>query len=117
MNAMGQPVVHFEINGKDGAKLRSFYGDLFDWKITVDPTYNYGLVDTGVEGSLGGGIGESPDASGTTVYIQVADLQATLDQAEALGGKVVMPITDIPGVVTIAQFADPEGNVVGLIKG
>jgi len=53
----------------------------------------------------------------TTFYVQVPDLQATLDQAVAKGGKVVMPPMEIPGMVTLAQFADPEGNLVGLVKG
>ena len=30
---MGQPVVHFEVIGKDGEKLQRFYGELFDWEI------------------------------------------------------------------------------------
>ena len=29
---MGQPVVHFEIVGKDGEKLRSYYSELFGWE-------------------------------------------------------------------------------------
>ena len=29
---MGQPIVHFEIIGKDAKKLRSYYGDLFGWE-------------------------------------------------------------------------------------
>ena len=29
---MGQPVVHFEVIGKDGDKLRSYYSDLFGWE-------------------------------------------------------------------------------------
>lgn len=51
-----------------------------------------------------------------TVYIEVADLQASLDKAVSLGGKVVMPVTDIPDMVVMAQFADPEGNVIGMVK-
>ena len=35
----------------------------------------------------------------------------------ALGGRVIVPLTDVPGMVTFAQFADPEGNIVGIIKG
>jgi predicted enzyme related to lactoylglutathione lyase len=46
----------------------------------------------------------------------VWDLQAYLDRIEQLGGKTVVPVTEIPGLVTFAQFADPEGNVVGLVK-
>ena len=33
---MGQPVVHFEIIGKDGDKLQGYYGELFGW--TFDAT-------------------------------------------------------------------------------
>ena len=48
---MGQPVVHFEIIGKDAGKLRSFYGDLFGWQFdtsapvaeAVSQPGNYGL--------------------------------------------------------------------------
>jgi len=29
---MGQPVVHFEVIGKDGEKLRGYYAELFDWE-------------------------------------------------------------------------------------
>jgi predicted enzyme related to lactoylglutathione lyase len=47
----------------------------------------------------------------------VPDLQATLEQVVALGGKVAVPPTEIPGVVTFAQFTDPEGNLIGLTKG
>ena len=45
------------------------------------------------------------------------DLQAYLDRAESLGGKTLMPPTEIPGIVTLAMFADPEGNVTGMILG
>jgi hypothetical protein len=35
----------------------------------------------------------------------------------ALGGRVVVPVTTVSNMVTFAQFADPDGNVVGIIKG
>ena len=35
---MGLPVVHFEVLGKDGAALRSFYSALFEWRIDADHT-------------------------------------------------------------------------------
>jgi len=31
---MGQPVVHFEIMGKDGEKLQRYYAELFGWETT-----------------------------------------------------------------------------------
>jgi hypothetical protein len=42
---MGQPVVHFEVIGKDGEKLRGYYSELFGWEFgdPVGPT-NYAVV-------------------------------------------------------------------------
>jgi predicted enzyme related to lactoylglutathione lyase len=111
---MANPVTWFEIIGKDGGKLQKFYGDLFGWKIDANNPMNYGMVDNGGAGINGGvGTGEGPSL---TVYVEVADLQATLQKVEAAGGKTVMPVMDVPGGPTIAQFADPEGNVVGIMK-
>lgn len=42
---MGQPVVHFEVVGKDGDKLQSFYSELFEWEINADNPMNYGTVE------------------------------------------------------------------------
>lgn len=49
-------------------------------------------------------------------YVQVDDLDAYLKKAESLGGRTVVPPTEIPNMVTFAMFADPDGNAVGLIK-
>jgi predicted enzyme related to lactoylglutathione lyase len=115
---MANPVVHFEIVGSDDGALGTFYGKLFDWKVNpVDGMDGYRLVDTGQEGSIGGGIGTSDDGrSHVTFYVQVDDPQAYLEKAEALGGKTVVPVTEIPNMVTFALFADPEGHVVGVVK-
>ena len=64
-----------------------------------------------------GGIGQTADGNGhVTFYVGTDDPQATLDKAEQLGGKTILPVTELPEV-TIALFADPEGHVVGLAKG
>jgi uncharacterized protein len=112
---MGRPVVHFEVTGKDPGKLQQFYGDLFDWKIDANNPTNYGIVDNDGNG-INGGVGGSPDGSGhVTFYVHVDDINASLQQAESLGGKTVMPRTELE-MVTLALFADPEGNVVGLVE-
>jgi predicted enzyme related to lactoylglutathione lyase len=114
---MPNPVVHFEIMGKESAKLGSFYSGLFGWKVDADNPMHYGMVDTGGQG-IPGGIGDEPDGSNrVTVYVQVDDLQKYLDDAVSRGGSVIMPPTEIPGAVTMAMFADPAGNTVGMIKG
>jgi predicted enzyme related to lactoylglutathione lyase len=117
---MGQPIVHLEIMGKDAPRLQKFYADLFTWKVGEPSGPEFGFYAQVADGSSGlpVGIGQEPGGgTRTTAYVQVPDLQATLDQAVALGGKVVVPPTEIPGVVTFAQFSDPEGNVIGLTKG
>ena len=69
------------------------------------------------DGGIGGGIGQSPSGNGhVTFYVGTDDPQETLEKAEQLGGKTIMPVTELPQV-TIALFADPEGHVVGLAKG
>jgi hypothetical protein len=49
-------------------------------------------------------------------YVEVDDPQAYLDRIEKAGGTTVVPVTEVPGMVTFAQFADPQGNVIGLVK-
>jgi len=113
---MPNPVVHFEVAGRDGAALQRFYSQLFGWAIDANNPMRYGMVAAPEgEGGIGGGItaGEKPMV---TFYVNVPDLQAALDRATSLGGKVLMPPMEVPGGPAIAQFADPEGNVIGLAK-
>ncbi len=115
---MPNPVVHFEIQAKDAKGMQEFYSRLFGWHIDDNNPMNYGMVDTHAEGGINGGIGPAPEGtSRVTFYAQVDDLQAYLDKAERLGGKTVMPPTEIPDIVTLAMFSDPEGNLIGMIKG
>jgi predicted enzyme related to lactoylglutathione lyase len=119
------PVVHFEVIGKDAKKLQNFYSKLFDWQINADNPMNYGLVNAagnGTEvgkGSIGGGVGSAPEGAPgyVTFYVQVPDLEATLKKVASMGGKTIVPPTEIPNMVTFAMFQDPEGNAVGLVKG
>jgi uncharacterized protein len=121
---MGRPVVHFEIMGRDGEALRSFYADMFDWGIDVDERLAYGLVDRAdnltVEGiGIGGGIGQLPDGMPgyVTVYVEVPDVEAALQQAVQLGGQRIMGPERITAGVELGIFTDPEGHIVGLLKG
>jgi len=117
---MGQPIVHFEIMGSDAKRLQQFYADLFAWRIRPaggPETGFYGMIDGGSSG-LAGGIGQEPSGrTRVTVYVQVPDLQAALDRAVSLGGRVAMPPVAVPGGPTMAQIADPDGNITGLIRG
>jgi uncharacterized protein len=113
---MANPVTWWEVYGKDGKKLQKFYAELFDWHVDTSNPMNYGMVDTHDAKGIGGGIAESDQGAQVMIYVEVDDIQAYLDKAVKMGGKVVVPVTVIPDQVTFAQFADIEGNVTGLIK-
>lgn len=117
---MGAPVVHWEINSNNAAGLQEFYSKLFGWSINSNNPMNYGLVNTGSKLGAGGGIGQNdpnqPAPPAVTFYVQVSDLQETLNRAVGMGGTIVMPPTEIPNMVTFALFRDPEGNTIGIVK-
>lgn len=116
---MGAPVIHFEIMGGNGSELEKFYAELFDWKINSNNPMKYGLVDTGgAPGGINGGVGAAHDGNKrVSIYAQVSDLEATLDKVEKLGGKTILPPTEVPGGPKLAMFADPAGNITGLLLG
>jgi len=115
---MANPVVHWEIGGTDTAKTRAFYAKLFDWDVQTYEGMDYGMVQPAGEGSIGGGIGPVPPGGSpyVTFYVQVDDLQKSLDRAGSLGGTTVLPPTPIPGIGSCAMFADLNGVVIGLFK-
>ena len=116
---MGASVVHFEIMGGKGTELETFYSELFGWSINSNNPLKYGIVDTdGAPGGINGGVGAAHDGGKrVSIYARVSDLQATLDKAEKLGGKTILVPTEVPGGPKLAMFADPAGNVTGIILG
>jgi predicted enzyme related to lactoylglutathione lyase len=120
---MGQPVVHFEIVGKDPDKLQGYYSDLFGWQIDANNPMKYGVVqregNTNADGvGIGGGVGAGPEGydGHVTFYVEVPDVEAALAKAESLGGTRMMgPDKPMEGV-EIGLFTDPEGHTVGLVR-
>lgn len=120
------PIVHFEIIGKNPAKLREFYNDLFGWEADTDSPVapeiseagNYGFIPSisapgeTVAGGIGGG---NAFKSHVIFYVGVQNVAHMLAKVESLGGKPVLgPVAKPGGELVVAHFADPEGNVVGL---
>jgi predicted enzyme related to lactoylglutathione lyase len=113
------PIVHVEFAASDPKAAGKFYGDLFGWKIEVDPQFDY--VTFATEPGPGGGFprvdGEMYKPGDVLVYVATDDIEATLARAGSLGGKTLVPKTEIPGTGWFAVFADPTGNRVGLFTG
>jgi uncharacterized protein len=114
---MGNPVVHFEVTGPEDEPLVKFYSELFGWKAQAIPGMDYLTVDTRGGSGINGGIGRNENgAAWSTFYVGVDDPQATLDKAESMGARTVVPVTEVPGIVTFALFTDPDGLMVGLVR-
>jgi uncharacterized protein len=119
---MGQPVIHFEVIGKEPDRLRSYYSELFGWEFAspIGPT-DYTLIErqTNAAGiGIAGGVGGVPEGydGHVTFYVEVPDVEAALAQAEALGGKRMMGPDQVPGGPTIGLLTDPGGHVIGIVS-
>ncbi|MEX2557723.1 MAG: VOC family protein [Actinomycetota bacterium] len=113
---MSHPVIHCEIGGHEAEKLKGFYADLFGWE-SIPAGPGYWLVAP-QDGGIGGGIMQATADMPryVTVYVRVDGLEATLRRVAELGGRVLVPPTDIPGVGAFALFQDIEENIIGLMQ-
>lgn len=121
---MKNPVVHFEIIGKNPKVLREYYEKLFGWRTSIDPTValevsdkgSYGFIEridgAGIPGGIGGGQAFRNHAF---FYVGVPNVEAALQRAEDLGGKRILgPVSKTSGELAIGHFLDPEGNLIGV---
>jgi predicted enzyme related to lactoylglutathione lyase len=53
---------------------------------------------------------------GTVVTVDVADLAATLEKVQALGGQVVVLPMDVPGIGKLAYIKDPDETIWGVLQ-
>ncbi|HUK84617.1 MAG TPA: VOC family protein [Candidatus Acidoferrum sp.] len=123
---MDHTLVHFEIPAQDVEKLKQFYEQVFNWKITLYPSpLDYWLIQTvpvdenGVPQRPGvnGGMFKKQEAGIKPInYFAVESINDFLAKIEKLGGKVISPKQEVPNVGWIAAAEDPEGNQFALIQ-
>ena len=95
-------------------EVRSFYAQVFDWKIEDKPfgdmTYITVSTATGDDPSIAGVMPlQQGDTPHWLPYFEVPDCDATLARAQELGGKVVSPAIGAEGVGRFAELTDPAG--------
>jgi predicted enzyme related to lactoylglutathione lyase len=109
-------VSHVEWSCTDLERTKAFLWGLFGWEF--EPFGEDYLLftapegpDVGIRRVAGVGTGDSP-----TVYVEVPSVATCGEQAEELGGEVVAPKAEIPGVGWFSRVKDPDGNVIGLFE-
>jgi predicted enzyme related to lactoylglutathione lyase len=112
---MPHPVIHTEIRSEDPDATRTFFAELFGWKVAAEGEFpGYTFIDTGVEGGPAVAISPRQGADDEVLFfVGVEDVAGTLRKAEELGGKVTQPAQQVPGV-TFAVFEDAQGHKVGI---
>ena len=112
---MPHPVIHAEIRSQDPDATRRFFGDVFDWTVASEGVFpGYTFIDTGVEGAPATAIGPRQGTEDEVLFfVAVEDVAATLARAEELGGTIVQPAQQVPGV-TFGVLADAQGHKVGV---
>jgi predicted enzyme related to lactoylglutathione lyase len=106
-----------ELTTTDPAAAAEFYCKLFGW--TVKPPDaamgGYRVVAIGEQG-IAGITGTPPGAPAMPphwgAYVTVADIDQTCGLCESLGGKVIVPAMEVPGVGRMAVLMDPQGAMI-----
>jgi uncharacterized protein len=116
-------VTQFEIAATDPDALRRFYALLFGWRFSPDGAEaRQSSVMTADSNGMRGvisGRGEG-NSDGVKLIVEVDDVVENLCYAEELGGRIIDPPHEVVSGgrrETVASFADPEGNRVGLSNG
>ncbi len=112
-------IVHFDLPAEDLQRAASFYGRLFGWKFErmPGPIEYFGITTFDGQGrpSLGGGMGKKNEwDTGITNYVGVDSVENTLIKLVELGGKIVLPRTEVGEFGYLAVCVDTERNKFGL---
>ena len=115
---MSNPFCHIELHTDDTGKSKSFYSELFNWKLEDMPMgdMTYTMVNVGEEGT-GGGIMSKPCEDAPTAwmpYVLVEDVKTSAEKATSLGASIVKEETEVPNMGSFVVIADPAGATLGL---
>ena len=106
-----------ELMTTDKNAARDFYTSLFGWETEEAPMEGMDYTVFKVGGDAVGGIMKIPaEAQGMppswSVYVTVDDVDKTAVRVQELGGKLLRPPADIPGVGRFCVLQDPQGGII-----
>jgi predicted enzyme related to lactoylglutathione lyase len=121
--AMHNPGAYFEIPVHDLSRAHAFYAQVFGYRFEEGEIHGnrmaffpYEATQPGITGALAQGETYVPSTQGSLIYLQCADLAAALARAEAAGGQVLFPRTEVEAYGFVAEIRDSEGNRIGLFE-
>ena len=108
---MAHPVMQFQMITKEPEQTASFYGSLFGWKIDANNPMGYRRIETGSPEGIQGGIWPAPPQASAFVqlFVGVDDVRGSVESAEKLGARVIIPPTTLPEGDQMAVLLDPQG--------
>ncbi len=119
-------IVHFEIPADNVKKVSNFYSKLFGWKIVkmLGPSEYWAIETIPVDSKgmplrngVNGGLMKRQNPEHKPVnYIAVESVDEYMKKIEALGGKVIVPRMEVPGIGWWALAVDPEGNQFAILQ-
>ena len=111
-----------ELITSDLESAKKFYGELFGWEFRETETiygnpYLVAMIGDKVVAGMMLREGNMPDDVPLhwDKYVTVDDVDASARKVEELGGKVILPPTDISGVGRFCVIFDPQGVGFNLI--
>lgn len=121
MKSSSNPIVYVEIPVTDLDRASRFYEAVFQLQLehAVVDGYEQALLPAaegapGASGALVKGDVYVPAKTGPIVYFGSEDIGATVQRVVAAGGKLLYPEKQLPGLGSVAEFEDSEGNRIAL---
>ena len=123
VNVIQGRFVWYELMTTDMEAAKAFYADVMGWDVrdASIPGRAYVLFTVG-EALVSGLMLLPEDAKKMgakprwTGYVDVEDVDAAVDQIKQLGGAVLAPPTEIPGISRFSVVADPQMATFALIQ-
>ena len=110
-----------ELITPDVPAARNFYSQLMGWHLKEGPVAGVPYTVIEVAGKEIGGMTPPPPNKPNMpamwgAYITVEDVKKTAEQAETLGGKVLIPPMQVETVGQFALIQDPQGATFCVIE-
>jgi len=107
-------IAHTELATTNPEATKGFLGKVFGWSFETAKTPAGKLISFETQGGARGSIRRTGPAElpGSINYVLVDDLNATAAKVRKMGGQVVLPRTNVPGMGSFFWFKVPGGPVL-----